>query len=156
MKLSLTAFLAVAATAVLAGSASASPARSASLQIQHERVGCHSWALNGGTPGVAQKLTLARGGTVSILNNDLMPHRLVQLSGKKISFVNLKGAMGAMGMHIATVAGNMTYMGAGTKLVFPSAGTYTFTTKAGEDYPAAGNVKTVGEDHVLKLTVVVN
>jgi hypothetical protein len=35
------------------------------------------------------------------------------------------------------------------------AGVYKFTTKAGEDYSWASNMKTTGEDNVLRLTVTV-
>jgi hypothetical protein len=48
----------------------------------------------------------------------------------------------------------MARMGARTKVTFTKAGTYRFTTKVGEDYMKG--VKTVGEDNVLKLTVVVS
>ena len=45
-------------------------------------------------------------------------------------------------------------MGASTKITLTRPGVYHFTTKAGEDYMAG--VKTIGEDNVLKLTVVVS
>jgi hypothetical protein len=46
-------------------------------------------------------------------------------------------------------------MGASLKLTFTRPGVYHFTTKAGEDYPGV-TLKTIGEDNVLKLTVVVS
>ncbi len=49
----------------------------------------------------------------------------------------------------------MSRMGASVKVVFSKAGTYRFTTKAGEDYKGI-NVKTIGEDNVLHLTVTVS
>jgi hypothetical protein len=50
-------------------------------------------------------------------------------------------------------APKMGHMGAQAKVSFPAAGVYHFTTKAGEDYMSG--VKTVGEDHTLKLDVIV-
>jgi hypothetical protein len=44
-------------------------------------------------------------------------------------------------------------MGASLKVVFKRAGVYRFTTKVGEDYMKG--VKTIGEDSVLTLKVVV-
>jgi hypothetical protein len=44
-------------------------------------------------------------------------------------------------------------MSATLRVTFPKAGVYTFTTKVGEDYMSG--VKTIGEDNVLRLTVVV-
>jgi hypothetical protein len=37
--------------------------------------------------------------------------------------------------------------------VFAKTGTYVFLTKAGEDYPSMSNMKTIGEDNVLRLVV---
>ena len=47
----------------------------------------------------------------------------------------------------------MSHVGATASVKFPRAGTYVFTTKAGEDYMKG--VKTIGEDNVLTLKVVV-
>ena len=47
----------------------------------------------------------------------------------------------------------MSHFGATSKVTFLRAGTYVFTTKAGEDYMKG--VKTTGEDNVLTLKVVV-
>jgi hypothetical protein len=47
------------------------------------------------------------------------------------------------------------HMGMSTSVTLTRAGVYHFTTKAGEDYPGV-TVKTIGEDNVLKLTVVVS
>ncbi len=148
------AFAALAA-AIVAGGAGATPPPNASLTIQHQQRGCHSWAVNGGALSATQKLTLSRGGAITLVNNDVMPHRLVQLSGPKITIANLKGPMNAMGMHIKAAPGYLTYMGASARISFPARGTYVFKTRAGEDYAMASNVETIGEDNVLRLTVTV-
>ena len=130
--------IAITAAALLAaGTAAAAPTQSASLVIRHQVRGCHSWAINGGTFKASQTLTLARGGQLTIRNNDVMPHKLVKLSGPALTF----GPAG------------MSHMGAGLKLKFTHAGVYRFTTKPGEDYPMMAPPKTVGDDNVLRLTV---
>ena len=50
---------------------------------------------------------------------------------------------------------DMNHPGSQATMVFPTAGTYTFKTVAGEDYPSAAGLTTVGEDNVLRLTVTV-
>ena len=70
-----------------------------------------------------------------MIDNDVMSHTLVQVKGPKASSTGAK----------------MTRIGASARLTFPSAGTYVFTTKVGEDYMKG--VKTVGEDNVLRLVV---
>jgi hypothetical protein len=67
-----------------------------------------------------------------------MSHQLIKKSGPTVTY---------SGLH------TMKHMGATLKLTFPHAGTYRFTTKAGEDYMKG--VKTIGEDNVLTLTVTV-
>jgi plastocyanin len=149
---SLALFGAVAA-AVLVGTALAAPAsapRHASVLIRHQLRGCHSWSVNGGKFAPSQRLTLRRGGTITITNDDVMSHKLVKLSGPAVLMKNVKTSMG-MGMHGYQGPGMMGHMGAQTRVTFLSAGVYRFTTKAGEDYVAG--VKTIGEDNVLKLTV---
>jgi plastocyanin len=126
---------AITGVALAAAIASAAP-KSATIVIRHQLRGCHSWSVNGGAYKPAQTVTLARGGTVTFTNNDVMPHKLIKTSGPAVKFVG-KATMGKIG--------------ASTKVVFSKAGTYRFTTKVGEDYMKG--VKTVGEDNVLKLTV---
>ena len=81
---------------------------------------------------------LVRGTTLTVVDSDVMPHKLVQTSGPSL--------------RLTTPA--MRHMSAQAKVVFAAKGTYTFKTKAGEDYMPG--VKTVGEDNVLRLTVVVS
>ena len=127
------------------GSNTASSARPAApkdarVTITHAVKGCHDWAVNGGKAGVNESVRLVPGGSVTITNNDVMPHTLIQTHGPVAATAD---------------SATMGHAGAASKLVFPNPGTYTFTTKAGEDYPSAAGLKTVGEDHNLKLSVVV-
>ena len=73
-----------------------------------------------------------------IVNNDIMPHKLVKLSGPALALA---------------ANANMNHMGATTHLKFAKAGAYKFTTRPGEDYMKGMN--TIGEDNLLKLTVTV-
>jgi plastocyanin len=116
-----------------------SPA-SAKVLIQHQMRGCHAWSVNGGAFSVSRTARLAVGGSVTFTDNDIMPHKVVLTSGPAVKFVH--GAA-------------MTKMGASVKVLFPKAGTYRFTTKAGEDYKGI-TMKTIGEDNVLRLTVTVS
>lgn len=134
MKLMLTGLVALA----LVGSAFAAP-RSATLRIRHQMHGCHSWSFDGSAWKASQAITLSRSGTLTVVDNDVMPHTLVQLSGPRAALT--KAAMG--------------HMGATAKVRFPARGTYVFKTRAGEDYPMMKNIKTIGEDNVLRLVVTV-
>lgn len=92
----------------------------------------------------AQSLQLARRGTITFTNNDVMPHRLIELSGPRVVMRNGDSK---------AAAGMMSHMGATTAIRLATPGVYRFRTRAGEDYMAG--VKTVGEDNVLTLTVTV-
>lgn len=107
------------------------------ITIRHQLRGCHTWSVNGGTYRAALKTTLARGGTIVFVNNDVMPHKLVRTSGPAVR-------------HIGRLA--MSHMSASVRVTFPNAGVYRFVTKPGEDY-AGMHMKTIGEDNVLRLTV---
>ncbi len=130
---------AVAGAAILVSTSSAAP-KSASILIRHQTHGCHAWSVNNGAFRASQTVHLARGGSLTIVNNDVMPQALAEKSGPK-----------------ARMIGNakLNTMGASVKLVFPKAGTYHFATKAGEDYPGF-NRPTVGKDNNLTLTVIVS
>jgi plastocyanin len=129
--------LAVAGASLLLA-ATASPRAGTTLTIRHQLHGCHSWAVNGGAYRPSQSVTLTRGATLTIVNNDVMPHRLVKVSGPALSLAS---------------SANMNHAAAATHVKFAKAGVYTFTTKAGEDYMKG--VKTIGADNVLKLKVTV-
>lgn len=133
---------------------SASAAGGATLVIDHVKVGCHSWSLNGDKLSVSQTARLARGGTLTVTDNDVMPHLLLQTGGPA------KAAIARVASSVRDVStslrgpGLMAHMGASVKVSFAKAGTYTFTTKEGDDY--VKGIETVGPDHVLKLKVVVS
>lgn len=132
---------ALAVAGIVAGSALASahaPALFGSVMIQHELKGCHSWSANGARPSASQSLVLKAGGTVTFTNNDVMPQQLVKLSGGAVQFAGNK----ALNKPASRV-----------RVTFSKPGRYVFGTKPGEDY--AKGIKTIGEDHVLKLVVTV-
>ena len=129
--------LAVAGASFLLA-APASPQTGMTLTIRHQLRGCHSWSVNGGAYKPSQSIRLAKRATVTIVNNDVMPHKLVKLSGPALTL---------------PATSNMNHPGATTTVKFTKAGVYTFKTRAGEDYMKG--MKTIGEDNVLKLTVTV-
>jgi len=128
-------FLVLVVAAAFAAPASASSG--VNITIRHQKVGCHSWAIANGAYKPTQSLTAKTGTSLTFINNDVMPHTLVQLSGPKV----------AMFGHF------MHRIGAKAKLVLSKPGTYVFGTKVGEDYMKG--VVTVGEDNVLRLIVTV-
>jgi plastocyanin len=116
--------------------AAKAPAKS-TITIRHQMKGCHAWSVNGSPYLARQRTTLARGGTITFIDNDVMPHRLVQTSGPAVRY------------HGSPA---MRHMSATVRVTFGKAGVYKFTTKPGEDY-AGMAMKTIGEDNVLRLTV---
>ena len=116
-----------------------SSATAATLTIRHQMQGCHAWSFNSGAYKAAQSVTLARGTSLAVRNNDVMPHKLVRTSGPAV--------------HIRTPS--MSRVGAVARVQFTKAGVYHFKTKAGEDYSWASKMETKGEDNVLRLTVTV-
>lgn len=134
-KLTSTLVLATLAAAISAASASASPATS--ILIRHQVQGCHSWSVNGNAFTATQKIVVRPTTRFTVTDNDVMPHRLVQLSGPKLSLV----------------APAMNKPGAHASFQVIKKGTYVFRTKAGEDWMKG--MVTKGEDNVLKLTVIV-
>ena len=134
MKLMLTALVALA----VAGSALAAP-RSATLTIRHQLRGCHSWSFDRSSWKASQTITLAQGATLKVVDNDVMPHKLVQLSGPKATLSRPA----------------MAHVGATATARFLARGTYVFKTRAGEDYPMGMKMETIGEDNLLRLVVTV-
>jgi plastocyanin len=111
----------------------------ASIMIDHVTKGCHTLAVNGAAPGrPSTTLHIAAGGVLHVQNNDVMPHKLVLVTGPQ---PQMSQAM-------------MGHMGAKTNVTFPTAGTYRLTTNAGEDYMKG--IVTTGDDNVLKIKVVVS
>jgi len=83
-----------------------------------------------------------------------MPHQLIKTSGAAVTMKLVNSGMMSTGtLKAPYAAGMMPHMSSTLRVSFPKAGTYTFKTAAGEDYMAG--VKTVGEDNVLKVKVVV-
>ena len=110
----------------------------ASISINHVMHGCHTLVVNGAMPGApSATVHLAAGGMLRLRNNDVMPHQLVQVGGPQA----------------ALVTAAMNHMGAQSTVTFPAAGTYSLTTKAGEDY--ASGITTTGADNTLRIKVVV-
>lgn len=150
--------LAAAAAAAAAPSALAaqSPPKSAALLIRHEIRGCHSWALNGGPFAVEQVVRLARGGSLTVTNDDVMAQELIEKSGSAVKMRLVRRShMGTMPtMRMTGKAGPLTmaHMGAQLKVTFAKPGTYRLSLMNRGDY---FEVETTGEDHELGLTVVV-
>jgi len=130
-------FAAAAASLVLAAPASTHMGGPV-LIIRHQTRGCHTWGLAGGTYKASQSMTLTKGEHLMIGNNDVMPHRIVQLAGPALKLGS---------------AANLNAAGKTIDLVFKKSGVYRFTTKPGEDYTKG--IKTIGEDNVLKLKITV-
>ena len=135
MSLKRTVLLAAASTLVVASPAGAGS--TATITISHQMRGCHMWQLGTGAPKPTLAITLSAGTVVRFVDNDVMPHKLIQQAGPKLTLVRP----------------SMKRMGASTSVKLVRRGVYRFTTKPGEDYPWAKSMRTVGEDYVLHLTV---
>jgi len=134
------AFLVAAAAAALtvaAGTGAATP--KPTLLIRHQMQGCHAWSFKGGPFHAAQSIALKHGTTIRVIDNDVMPHKLVQTAGPAVHYSG---------------AALLSHAAAWVDLTFAKPGVYRFTTKAGEDY--VKGIKTIGEDNVLTLRVVVS
>ncbi len=120
--------------------------------------GCHNWSLNGGAYHVNQVARLARGGSLLVTNDDLMVQDLIKTSGPTVRMALVRQShMGnmhmAMPMEGKPTKYAMGHMGAQLKVTFPTAGTYRFKLVDRGDY--IDNIKTIGPDNKLTLTVVV-
>jgi hypothetical protein len=115
----------------------ASAAGTATITISHQMRGCHAWQLGSGKPSPTLSVTLKAGTVLRFVDNDVMPHKLVQQAGPKLRLAHA----------------NMSHISASTSVKLVQKGVYRFTTKAGEDYPRFSSMKTIGEDYVLHLTV---
>jgi plastocyanin len=121
----------------VAGGGAASAPLAAGIQITHVQRGCHAWVINGLTTPDGT-IRIASGGTLTITDNDVMPHRLV--------------ATGGPAARISKAS--MDHMGAQSTVTFSKPGVYSFTTQAGEDYTSG--IETTGPDNHLRLKVVVS
>jgi plastocyanin len=129
--------LSLAALAALVAVSAASGNGVAAVTIQHQMRGCHSWSFGSGPYKPTLSVTVRAGTTLKFTNNDVMPHRLIQTAGPKITLVHP----------------NMNRMASSATVLLARKGIYRFTTKAGEDFAWAASMKTTGEDNVLHLTV---
>ena len=119
------------------GSSDRAPA-SRKLTILHVQRGCHTWS-NGTMRSPMMRLTLAAGGRLSILDQDLDAHKLMQVSGP--ARLRLGGPM---------------MMNHGTIVSFPKKGVYRLRTKTVE-MPGGMTIEaeTIGPDNTLRLVVTV-
>lgn len=148
---SLWAAVAGAAAVLAAPSSAAAPPGSASVVIRHQVRGCHAWSLNGGAYRAGLDVRLARGGTLTIMNTDLMVQKLIRDRGPAVGMKAIShDHMKMVGLHRITGPGVMNHMGAVLKVTFPRAGTYRFRSKDLGDYY---ELKTAGEDNELTLVV---
>lgn len=130
--------LVLGALAMLVAATPASAAGSETITITHVMRGCHEWDLGHGPMKPTMSLTVKRGTVVRFVNNDVMPHRLIRLSGPK---VELKGA-------------NMNRMASSASARFVNSGTYRFKTVFGAFFPWAASMGAkIGKMSVLHLTV---
>jgi plastocyanin len=142
----------VAGVASAPASAANSAAKPSTLVIRHQTHGCHSWSLDGGAYKPSQSVTIHRGGSLSITNHDVMPHKLIETSGPAVTITRLSAGMaGMMGLKGTFPPAMLARMNAAAKVTFRTPGVYKFTTKPGEDFMSG--IKTIGADNILKLTV---
>jgi plastocyanin len=130
-------FLVFVAAAAAIAVPSATAGGAATITISHQMKGCHMWQLGSGKPTANLTMTLEAGTALRFVNNDIMPHKLIQSSGPKLALVHP----------------NMNRLSAVATTTITRKGTYRFTTKPGEDYKMFAGHKTIGEDYVLHLTV---
>lgn len=111
----------------------------ATLTIQHVQEGCHIWS-DGQRQAANMKLRMAKGGALTLVNNDIDVHRLVQLEGPDVAL------------------GSTMMMGGRMALVFPAAGVYRLRTETVEveGMDEMMEVETEGPDNELELQVVVS
>jgi len=111
---------------------------SVKLTIRHVTRGCHVW-VHGGMTGAMMRLHLKVGQSLSVLDQDVDAHRMMQLAGP-------------VEMHM----GGPMMTNHGMTLTFMKKGVYRLGTKTVE-MPGMGgmDVKTIGPDNKLRLVVTV-
>ncbi len=107
------------------------------LTIQHVQNGCHVWS-DGKTTASMMRLHLKPGQKLSILDNDVDAHQMMELAGP--THLQMGGPM---------------MMNHGMTLAFAEKGVYRLGTKTVEMPGGAMEVKTVGPDHQLRLVITV-
>lgn len=107
------------------------------LTIQHVQRGCHVWS-NGKRTGAMMRLHLRRGQKLSIVDNDVDPHQMMELAGP--TRLHMGGPM---------------MMNHGMTLAFMKKGVYRLGTRTVEMPGGGMEVKTIGPDNHLRLVVTV-
>ena len=107
------------------------------LTIQHVQKGCHVWS-DGETTSAMMRLHLRPGQKLSILDQDVDPHQMMELAGP---------------MHLRMGGPMMTSQG--MTLSFMKSGVYRLGTKTVEMKDGGMDVKTTGPDNNLRLVVTV-
>jgi plastocyanin len=129
--------LALLVLAALAVTSAAPAGGTGTVAIRHQMRGCHSWSFNSGSFKPSLSISVSAGTLLRFMNNDVMPHKLVQTAGPTLRLVHP----------------NMNKMASSATVKLMRKGVYRFTTKPGEDYAWARSMKTAGVDNVLHLTV---
>jgi plastocyanin len=125
-----------AKTSAAAKSAVSAP-KDVAVVIRHQKRHCHSWSYNGDAFAADQTAQLTVGDSITVTNNDVMAHKLVELAGPAAT--------------ITTAA--MAKPSATSTITFAKPGTYLLGTKPGEDY--TNGIVTTGADNVLHIKVTV-
>jgi plastocyanin len=133
MKKLLFILIAVAAGALIVANTVALGATTKRVAIVHVQKGCHVWSVGAlKTPNL--RLSLHRGDTLAVVNQDLDMHNLVEVSGPP------------------TNTGGFMMMNQRVALRFTKAGLYRFHTRVA-DMRGMPEAKTIGPDNKLVLTV---
>jgi hypothetical protein len=123
----------VAAGAFIVANTVAAGAATKRVTIVHVQKGCHVWSV-GATRTASVRVTLHRGATLAVVNQDIDMHKLVQVSGP------------------TTKPGPFMMMNQRVLLRFAKTGLYRFHTRVA-DMRGMPEVKTIGPDNKLVLTV---
>ncbi|MEX1357122.1 MAG: hypothetical protein WD981_00715 [Gaiellaceae bacterium] len=107
----------------------------ATVWIRHAQRGCHVWT-TGTRSDPTARVTLRRGGRLTVVNQDVDMHRIVQKAGTRVA------------------TGRSMAMNQRTTLVFRRPGVYRFETRIAE-MPGMKEVETLGADWLLRLVVTV-
>jgi plastocyanin len=114
---------------------SATAPQNAAVVIRHQKAHCHAWSFDGSGYAADQTAQLKVGASITVKNNDVMSHKLVELSGPAAT--------------ITTAAMNKS--GATSQITFSKPGTYLLGTTPGEDYTKG--IVTTGADNVLRMQI---
>lgn len=119
------------------GTTTSASLASVKLTIQHVQRGCHVWA-HGKMTGAMMRLHLRVGQRLSVLDQDVDPHQMLEFAGP-------------MRLHM----GRPMMMNHGTTMAFTKKGVYRLGTKTVEMADGGMDVKTIGPDNKLRLMVTV-